>query len=98
MRTGRSRSVAGVDGVTDCSVALRAKMGSFRPRTTPGSAPLQWPRCRIGSYDAMTQSTRKLLGTVLILGSLLVWSVLGMWIYMSFLGAAVWWLLIGFFA
>jgi hypothetical protein len=47
---------------------------------------------------AMTQSTRKLLGTVLILVSLVVWSVLGMWIYMSFLGAAAWWLLIGFFA
>ncbi|RYE49677.1 MAG: DUF2842 domain-containing protein [Hyphomicrobiales bacterium] len=47
---------------------------------------------------AMTQSTRKLLGTVLILASLVIWSVLGMWIYMSFLGAAVWWLLIGFFA
>ena len=46
----------------------------------------------------MTQSTRKLLGTVLILLSLIVWSVLGMWIYMSFLGAAAWWLLIGFFA
>ena len=46
----------------------------------------------------MTQSTRKLLGTVLILLSLLVWSVLGMWIYMSFLGAAAWWLLICFFA
>ena len=47
---------------------------------------------------AMTQSTRKLLGTVLILLSLVVWSVLGMWIYMSFLGAAAWWLLIGCFA
>ncbi|MBL8591962.1 MAG: DUF2842 domain-containing protein [Devosia sp.] len=47
---------------------------------------------------AMTQSTRKLLGTVLILASLVIWSVLGMWIYMSFLGAAAWWLLIGFFA
>lgn len=47
---------------------------------------------------AMTQSTRKLLGTVLILLSLVVWSVLGMWVYMSFLGAAAWWLLIGFFA
>ena len=44
------------------------------------------------------QSARKLLGTVLILLSLVVWSVLGMWIYMSFLGAAAWWLLIGFFA
>lgn len=47
---------------------------------------------------AMTQSTRKLLGTVLILLSLVVWSVLGTWIYMSFLSAAAWWLLIGLFA
>ena len=57
--------------------------------------------CRIASSDkskAMTQSTRKLLGTVLILLSLVVWSALGMWIYMSFLGAAAWWLLIGAFA
>lgn len=46
----------------------------------------------------MTQSTRKLLGLFLILGSLIVWSVLGMWIYMSFLTAAAWWLLIGVLA
>ena len=46
----------------------------------------------------MNQSTRKLIGTVLVLGSIVVWSVAAMWIYMSFLGAAAWWLLIGFFA
>ncbi|WP_055048694.1 DUF2842 domain-containing protein [Devosia sp. A16] len=46
----------------------------------------------------MSQSTRKLIGTVLILLSLVVWSTMGMWIYMSFLGATAWWLLIGFFA
>jgi len=50
------------------------------------------------NLSAMSQSTRKLLGTVLILISLVVWSALGMWIYMSFLGAAAWWLLIGCFA
>ena len=47
---------------------------------------------------AMTQSNRKLFGIVLVLLSLVIWSTLGMWIYMSFLGAAAWWLLIGFFA
>lgn len=46
----------------------------------------------------MTQSTRKLLGLFLILGTLIAWSVLGMWIYMSFLTAAAWWLLIGILA
>ncbi|MBK8083064.1 MAG: DUF2842 domain-containing protein [Devosia sp.] len=46
----------------------------------------------------MTQSTRKLTGTVLILLSIVVWSIGASWIYMSFLGAAAWWLLIGFFA
>lgn len=46
----------------------------------------------------MTQSTRKLLGTFLILLSLVLWSALGMWIYMSFLGATAWWVLIAFFA
>jgi hypothetical protein len=48
--------------------------------------------------ETMTQSNRKLIGIVLVLLSLVVWSTLGMWIYMSFLGAAAWWLLIGFFA
>ena len=46
----------------------------------------------------MNQSNRKLLGTVLVLLLIAAWAVLGMWIYMSFLGAAAWWLLIGFFA
>ena len=46
----------------------------------------------------MTQSNRKLIGIVLVLLSLVVWSTLGVWIYMRFLGAAAWWLLIGFFA
>lgn len=71
-------------------------MGSFRPELLPAAAPCNGRVAASGT--AMTQSTRKLLGTVLILLSLVVWSVLGMWIYMSFLGAAVWWLLIGFFA
>ena len=46
----------------------------------------------------MTQSTRKLIGTILVLASIVAWSMLVMWIYMSFLGGAAWWLLIGFFA
>jgi Mg2+/Co2+ transporter CorB len=41
--------------------------------------------------ENMTQSTRKLLGLLLILGSLVVWSALGTWIYMNFFGAAAWW-------
>ncbi len=73
-------------------------MGSFAPELLLASS---WFNGRDAAQDhvqAMSQSTRKLIGTVLILLSLLVWSVLGMWIYMSFLGAAAWWLLIGFFA
>jgi hypothetical protein len=47
--------------------------------------------------EAMTQSTRKLLGTLLILGSLVVWSILWSWIYMALLGDAPWWGLIIYF-
>lgn len=46
----------------------------------------------------MTQSTRKLIGTILVLLSIVAWSAVIMWIYMSFLGGAAWWLLIVFFA
>ena len=46
----------------------------------------------------MSQNTRKLLGTVLLLASIVARSIGGMWIYMSFLGAAAWWALIGLFA
>ena len=46
----------------------------------------------------MTQSTRKLLGTLLVLASIALYSALVMWIYMSFLGGAAWWVLIVFFA
>ena len=46
----------------------------------------------------MNQSTRKLIGTLLILGSIVFWAVLGTWIYSNFFIAAAWWLLIGYFA
>lgn len=46
----------------------------------------------------MTQSTRKLLGTVLILLSIVVYSVLAGAVYASLLGDAPWWLLIVYFA
>lgn len=46
----------------------------------------------------MTQSTRKLIGTVLTLGSIVLWCILGGAIYMNWLAAAPWWALILFFA
>ena len=73
-------------------------MGSFAPELLLASYPHNGRDAASDHGTAMTQSNRKLLGTVLILLVLVAWSVLGMWIYMSFLGAAAWWLLIGFFA
>ena len=46
----------------------------------------------------MTQSTRKLIGTILTLLSIVVWCVLVSAVYMSWLAAAPWWGLILFFA
>jgi len=48
--------------------------------------------------ETMTQSTRKLLGIFLILGSLVVWGFLGTFIYMNLFSAAPWWLMIICFA
>ncbi len=56
------------------------------------------PRCRMNTGIAMTTRTRKLTGTVLILLSIVAWSILASWIYMSLLVEAPWWLTIGFFA
>lgn len=39
----------------------------------------------------MTQSTRKLIGTVLLLVLLVAYPLAGMWVYVTFLGAAPWW-------
>lgn len=46
----------------------------------------------------MTQRTRKFLGTILILGSLVVHSIIFTAIYANFLGGAAWWVLIAYFA
>lgn len=46
----------------------------------------------------MTTRTRKLAGTVLILLSIVAWSIVASAIYMSLLGSAPWWLTIAFFA
>ncbi|WP_417309887.1 DUF2842 domain-containing protein [Devosia sp.] len=46
----------------------------------------------------MTLRTRKLLGTMMIPASLVIYSALAVWVYLSFLEGAVWWVLIGFFA
>jgi hypothetical protein len=46
----------------------------------------------------MTQSTRKLIGTVLVLVSIVVWCILVGAAYANWLGEAPWWGLIVFFA
>lgn len=46
----------------------------------------------------MTESSRKLLGVVLILASLVVWSILATWLYLATLQDAAWWVLIAYFA
>lgn len=46
----------------------------------------------------MTQSTRKLIGTILVLVSIIAYCVIAGAIYANFLGTAPWWVLIVFFA
>ncbi|RUT32558.1 DUF2842 domain-containing protein [Arsenicitalea aurantiaca] len=46
----------------------------------------------------MTQSTRKLIGTLLTVFSLIVYSILAVIVYEAFLMDQVWWVLILFFA
>lgn len=46
----------------------------------------------------MSQSSRKLIGTLAILGSILLWSILITWIYLAALVDQPWWVLIIFFA
>lgn len=57
-------------------------------------APLPQPKHTI----AMTQSTRKLFGTILLLASIFVYAGFVMWLYMSFLEGQAWYVLIAFFA
>jgi hypothetical protein len=46
----------------------------------------------------MSQSTRKLLGTLAVLGSIILWSIAATAIYVTVLPNADWWVLIVFFA
>ncbi len=46
----------------------------------------------------MNQSTRKLLGTLLVIASVFVYAGLVIWLYTSFLEGQAWYLLIVFFA
>lgn len=46
----------------------------------------------------MTQSNRKLAGIILLLLSIIAWSVVAGTIYAGFLGGAQWWVLIIYFA
>lgn len=47
---------------------------------------------------ALTQSTRKFLGTLLLLMSIVVYSIAVVWVYLAALEGAPWWVLILFFA
>lgn len=74
-------------------------MRSFATELLPAPVRFNGRNAASAHGQVMTQSTRKLLGVFLILGSLVLWSVLGTWIYMSLFSAtSPWWLLIGFFA
>ena len=46
----------------------------------------------------MSQSTRKLIGTLAVLGSIIAWSIVITAIYLAMLPNADWWVLIIFFA
>ena len=46
----------------------------------------------------MNQSALKLIGTVLVLASIVVYAALVMWLYMTFLEGQAWYVLIAFFA
>ena len=46
----------------------------------------------------MSQSTRKLIGTLAVLGSIIVWSIVITAIYLAMMPNADWWVLILFFA
>lgn len=46
----------------------------------------------------MTQSSRKLIGTILTLTSIIVWCVVVVGVYTTWLNTAPWWALIVFFA
>jgi len=46
----------------------------------------------------MTQRTRKLFGTIVLLASIAAWCILAGALYANFLGAAPWWALLLFFA
>jgi len=62
----------------------------------PGCATARMPHP--GHAIAMTQSTRKLLGTFLVLGSIFVYAGIVMWVYASVLEGQAWYVLIAFFA
>jgi RsiW-degrading membrane proteinase PrsW (M82 family) len=48
--------------------------------------------------ETMTQRTRKFFGTILLLASIVIYSIIAMAIYANFLGGAPWWGLIAYFA
>lgn len=58
------------------------------------TAPLPHPKHAI----AMNQSTRKLVGNFLVIGSVFVYAAIVMWLYLSYLEGQPWWVLIVFFA
>jgi RsiW-degrading membrane proteinase PrsW (M82 family) len=64
--------------------------------------PCGWPRngpdAAVTHGFSMNQSTRKLLGTLFVIGSVFVYSGLVLWLYTSFLEGQPWYVLIVFFA
>jgi RsiW-degrading membrane proteinase PrsW (M82 family) len=76
-----------------------AKMISFARRNySPAAGRATDPMPQIFHGPAMNQSTRKLLGTLFVIGSVFVYAGLVLWLYTSFLEGQPWYVLIVFFA
>lgn len=70
----------------------------MRAELLPCDRPCNGPDAADNHGHAMTQSTRKLIGTLFVIGSVFVYSGLVLWLYTSFLEGQPWYLLIAFFA
>jgi RsiW-degrading membrane proteinase PrsW (M82 family) len=70
----------------------------LRAELLPSGEPRNGPIAAHNHGPAMTQSNRKLLGTLFIIGSVFVYSGAVLWLYTSFLEGQPWYVLIVFFA
>ena len=71
-----------------------AKVGPYPPRLLPPA----WGRGKAQGLGALTQRTRKLIGTFGLIALIVVYSIAVMAIYINLLAGQPWWVLIIFFA